>query len=92
MNTTSETLEVEALRERLLNQQPQSRTLHDRLLARYGMKTLRGVFAPIQKGRCSACKVSVAAMRLQRAKAGEFINCAFCSRFLYIVSPESLPI
>lgn len=92
MNATSEIPEVEALRERLLHQQPQSRALHDRLLTRYGMNSLRGVFAPIQKGRCSACKVSVAAMRLQRAKAGEFINCAFCSRFLYIALTESLPI
>jgi hypothetical protein len=28
--------------------------------------------------------MTVASARLQRAKGGEFINCASCSRFLYV--------
>jgi len=41
------------------------------------------VFAPIQDGRCSACNMSVASVQIQKARAGEFINCAHCVIFLY---------
>jgi hypothetical protein len=86
MSATSEPLEGDVLCERLLNQQPQSRVLLDRLLARLGGKGHFGAFAPIRKRRCSGCHMTVAAVRLQRAKSGEFINCACCSRFLFIES------
>ena len=84
MSATSETYEVNLLREQLLDQQPQARALLDRLLARLDGKSPLGPFAPIKERRCSGCHMTVAAVRLQRAKAGEFINCANCSRFLYI--------
>src|SRR4030095_12056447 len=86
MSATSEALEEDALREQLLDQQPESEVLLGRLFARVGRAGNRGVFAPIRRGHCSACGMTVASARLQRAKAGEFINCACCSRFLYIES------
>ena len=86
MSATSETLQEDVLCERLLDQQPQSRVLLDRLLARLGGKSHVGAFAPIREERCSGCHMTVAAVRLQRAKSGEFTNCACCSRFLYIES------
>ncbi|HLF84470.1 MAG TPA: hypothetical protein VI837_09870 [Blastocatellia bacterium] len=86
MSATSEALEEDVLREQLLDQQPESKVLLDRLFARVGRSGDRGAFAPIRTGHCSACGLTVASARLQRAKAGEFINCASCSRFLYIES------
>lgn len=78
-----DTRKLEALCERLLCVQPQSEPLLKRLLVR-----ARGVggpraFAPIQDGHCSACNMTVAVARIQKAKAGEFINCANCITFLY---------
>lgn len=70
--------DVETLSEQLLHQQPQSEPLLKRLLARSGR-----AFAPVRDGRCSACNVTIATAREQAAKAGGFINCANCSRFLY---------
>ena len=84
MSATSEVLEVDDLREQLLDQQPESKALLDRLFARLGRSRDRGAFAPIRGRNCSVCRMTVASARLQRAKAGEFINCASCSRFLYI--------
>jgi predicted nucleic acid-binding Zn-ribbon protein len=84
MSATSETLEVEVLRKQLLDQQPESKALLDRLFARVGRRGDRGAFASIRGGHCSGCGLIIASARLQRAKAGEFINCACCSRFLYI--------
>ena len=84
MDATSETTEMDVLREQLLDQQPQSRTLLDRLLARLSGGSNGGAFAAIKRGQCSACHMTVASGRLQRAKSGEFINCANCSRFLYV--------
>jgi predicted nucleic acid-binding Zn-ribbon protein len=49
-----------------------------RLLARSGR-----AFAIIRDGHCSACNVTIATARAQTAKAGGFIHCANCSRFLY---------
>ena len=72
------TQDVETLSEQLLRQQPQSEPLLKRLLARSGR-----AFAPVRDGRCSACNVTIATAREQAAKAGGFINCANCSRFLY---------
>ena len=86
MGATSEATEEDALREQLLDQQPESKVLLDRLFARVGKADNRGAFAPIRRGHCSACMMTVASARLQRAKAGEFINCACCSRFLYVES------
>jgi len=86
MGATSEALEEDVLREQLLEQQPESRALLDRLLARVGRAGNQRAFAAIRHGHCSACRMTVASARLQRAKAGEFINCASCSRFLYIQS------
>jgi hypothetical protein len=86
MSSTSEKVETDVLRERLLKQQPQSSVLLDRLLARLDGKRQVGAFAPIRDRRCSGCQMTVAAVRLQRAKSGEFLSCACCSRFLYIES------
>ena len=83
MRAASEEREVQALCERLLEQQPQSKVLLDRLLTRQDARSTFGAFAPIRDRRCSACHMTVAAVRLQRAKKGEFISCASCSRFLY---------
>jgi hypothetical protein len=74
----ADTHQLEALCERLLRQQPQSQPLLKRLLARS-----HSAFAIIHDGRCSACNVTIATARIQRAKAGEFINCANCMVFLY---------
>lgn len=86
MSATSEMAELDVLCERLLAQQPQSKALLDRLLKRASGKSRFGAFAPIRDRRCPGCHMTVAAVRLQRAKAGEFISCASCSRFLYIES------
>lgn len=86
MSATSEMLETNVLCERLLEQQPQSKVLLDRLRTRLDGKRHFGAFAPIRERRCSGCHMTVASGRLQRAKSGEFINCACCSRFLYIES------
>lgn len=86
MSATSEALEIDVLRKQLLDQQPESKVLLDRLFARVVRAGDRGAFAPIRSGHCSACRMSVASARLQRAKAGAFINCGCCSRFLYIES------
>lgn len=68
--------------EQLLRAQPQSEALLNRLLRRLHARN-QSPFAPIQEGRCSACNMAVATARLQRAKGGEFINCANCITFLY---------
>ena len=86
MSASSESLEVDVLREQLLSQQPESKPLLDRLFARVGRAGHRGAFATISGGHCSACGLTVASARLQKAKGGEFINCACCSRFLYVES------
>lgn len=70
--------ELEILCERLLRQQPQSKPLLKRLLARSDR-----AFAVVRDGRCSACNVTIATARAQVVAIGEFINCANCSRFLY---------
>jgi hypothetical protein len=70
--------DLEALCERLLEQQPQSHGLLKRLLARS-----QRVFAPLKDKRCPACNVAIATARIQQAKAGKFINCANCMVFLY---------
>lgn len=82
-NATTDTRQLKALCERLLRVQPQSEPLLKRLLARSQRVGSQRAFAPIQDGRCSACNMAVAIARIQKAKAGEFINCANCIRFLY---------
>jgi predicted nucleic acid-binding Zn-ribbon protein len=88
MSATSGTLEEDMLREQLLAQRPELKSLLDRLSARLGRAGDRGVFAPIRNSHCSACGMTVASARLQRAKRGELINCACCSRFIYIEQIE----
>jgi predicted nucleic acid-binding Zn-ribbon protein len=75
--------QLKVLCERLLRVQPQSEPLLKRLLARSRRVGRHCAFATIQDGRCSACNMTVAIARIQKAKAGEFINCAHCIRFLY---------
>lgn len=75
--------ELEALCEQLLRLQPQSEPLLRRLLTRSRRGGQHRVFASIKDGRCSACNMAVAMARIQKAKAGEFINCANCITFLY---------
>jgi predicted nucleic acid-binding Zn-ribbon protein len=88
MEATSGAEQAQHLCERLLRQQPESKALLEKLLARLGTGANRGAFALITDGRCAACHVTVAAARLQRAKGGKFINCANCSRFLYVEGTE----
>ena len=76
----------ERLCKELLTQQPQSKPLLHKLLSRAESRPERGAFAPIRMGFCSACKMKVAAARLQRAKSGEFISCDSCARFLYLAA------
>jgi hypothetical protein len=81
--TGVDTPQLNALCERLLRAQPQSGPLLERLLARSHRVGSNSAFAPIQNGRCSACNMTVATARIQKAKACEFINCAHCLTFLY---------
>ena len=81
-----DTQQLETLCERLLRQQPKSQPLLKRLLARSDR-----AFALVRDGRCSACNVTIATAREQTAKAGGFINCANCSRFLYCQSTLAGP-
>jgi len=75
--------QLKVLCERLLSAQPQSGPLLKRLLARPRPVGSDRAFATIQNGRCSACNMTVASARIQKVKAGEFINCAHCIIFLY---------
>lgn len=79
----ADTRQLKVLCERLLRAQPQSEPLLKRLLARSRHVGRHRAFAPIQDGRCSACNMTVAIARIQKAKAGEFITCANCITFLY---------
>ncbi|HKZ77423.1 MAG TPA: hypothetical protein VJ124_03800 [Pyrinomonadaceae bacterium] len=79
--------QVKILCERLLRTHPQSEPLLKRLLARSQRERTTSAFAAIRDGRCSACNMTVASARLQKAKAGEFINCANCITFLYYEKP-----
>ena len=81
----ADTPQLKALCERLLRVQPQAEPLLKRLLARSPRLGSPRAFAPITDGRCSACNMTVAIARVQEAKAGTFINCANCIRFLYFV-------
>jgi predicted nucleic acid-binding Zn-ribbon protein len=77
------TRKLDALCKRLLRAQPKSEELLKRLLARSHRVGRHSAFATIQNGRCSACNLTVATGRIQKVKAGEFINCANCLTFLY---------
>ncbi len=79
----ADTRKLDLLCKRLLRAQPQSEPLLKRLLARSHRVGRHRAFATIQNGRCSACNMTVATARIQKAKAGEFINCATCTIFLY---------
>jgi predicted nucleic acid-binding Zn-ribbon protein len=78
----------EELIERLLAQQPAAKATLERLRVRFEGKSGCGAFAPIRNSGCGACKVTIASARLQRARAGVFITCANCARFLYIAAAE----
>ena len=82
-NATTDTSQLKVLCERLLCKQPQSEALLKRLLARSRRVGRHRAFATIQNGRCAACNMTVATARIQKVKAGEFINCAHCLAFLY---------
>ena len=88
MNVTSEAIREETLIEQLLQRQPGSQALLERLRARFKKENGPGAFARIEDGRCAACNLAIAAARLQRARAGAFITCANCSRFLYQTADE----
>ena len=88
MSVTSEALQDEALIELLLQQQPQAQALLERLQIRSEGKSGYGAFAPVKDERCGACNLAIAAARLQRAKAGVFMTCANCSRFIYYAVGE----
>lgn len=75
--------DLESLCERLLSRQPQSQALLERLLARSRRTTEQCAFAPLRGQRCSACNMTMASAQIQKVKAGEFVNCAHCSSFLY---------
>ena len=75
--------QLKVLCEQLLREQPQSGPLLKRLLARSRRVGSHRAFAPVLDGRCSACNMTVAIARIQKAKAGEFRNCANCITFLY---------
>lgn len=81
--TNADARELETLCKRLLRAQPKSEALLKRLLARSRGVGKHSAFATINDGRCSACNMAVAIARVQQAKAGDFINCANCMRFLY---------
>lgn len=83
VSSRTEADKLDALCERLLSTQPQSEPLLKRLLARSQRAGGYRAFAPLKDGRCSACNMAVAVARIQRVKAGEFINCASCITFLY---------
>src|SRR5512138_3023533 len=82
-NESCDTGQLEALCARLLKTQPECEPLLKQLLARSRRTKRDTAFAPIQDGRCSACNMTIASARYQQVKAGEFINCAHCMRFLY---------
>jgi hypothetical protein len=86
MSKDPETREQEVLLERLLRSQPQADRMVQRLVERTGEGRVMDAFARIERGRCAACNLAVASARLQQAKRGAFINCASCSRFLYVES------
>ena len=79
--------QLKVLCKRLLHAHPQSEPLLKRLLARSQRKGSTSAFATIRDGRCSACNMTVASARIQKAKAGDFINCANCITFLYYEKP-----
>lgn len=78
-----EAQQLKILCKRLLREQPQSGSLLERLLARSRRIGRQCAFAPILDRRCSACNMTVASAQIQKAKTGEFINCAHCVIFLY---------
>ena len=82
-SASSDAQQLKVLCDGLLRQQPHSKVLLERLLARSHRAGKQCAFAPIQDGRCSACNMAVASARIQKARAGEFINCAHCVIFLY---------
>jgi predicted nucleic acid-binding Zn-ribbon protein len=88
MSVTTEAIQEEVLIERLLQRQPGSKALLERLRTRFEGKSGCGAFARIEGKRCSACNLAIAAARVQRARLGLFITCANCSRFLYLVADE----
>ena len=82
-SASNDAQQLKVLCDQLLRQQPHSKALLERLLARSRCAGRQCAFAPIQNTRCSACNMTVASARIQRARAGEFINCAHCVIFLY---------
>jgi len=88
MNVDSKVIREEELIERLLEQHPSAKVTLERLRIRFEGRSTHGAFAPIKNKGCGACNVTIASGRLQLARMGVFINCANCSRFLYIASAD----
>lgn len=88
MSVTTEAIQEEFLIEQLLQRQPGSKALLERLRTRFEGKSRYRAFARIEGGRCSACNLAIAAARIQQARLGLFITCANCSRFLHLVADE----
>jgi predicted nucleic acid-binding Zn-ribbon protein len=88
MSTGHVKIEEEILIRLLLESQPHSKDMLEFLRRHFANKRGHGAFAPIEGERCGACNLSIAQARLQRAKNGTFISCAYCSRFLYL--PEAV--
>lgn len=82
-DSSDDAQQLKSLCERLLREQPHSGPLLKRLLARSRRTGRECAFAVIQDSRCGSCNMTVASAQLQRARGGEFINCAHCAIFLY---------
>jgi predicted nucleic acid-binding Zn-ribbon protein len=80
--TADSDVDVQHLVDELLSRQPEAKPLLQRLRQRVSARGF-GAFAPITSRRCPACNLIVATASLQQARAGEFINCPSCSRFLF---------
>jgi predicted nucleic acid-binding Zn-ribbon protein len=81
--TSLQTRKEAALLKRLVREQPQSIALLERLRIRFDRTNECGPCAPVEIDRCSACHMTLALAEIERLKKGGFVNCPYCSRFLY---------
>jgi len=88
MSVNSKVNREEELIKQLLEQYPSATATLDRLRIRFEGRGTYGAFAPIKNRGCGACNMTIASVRLQLARMGVFINCANCSRFLYIIAAD----
>ncbi len=78
LKKTLATLE-ESRKEAAAKIEPQALNLYERIRR---MKK-QGV-AKVERGICQACRISLSASALQRARAGHTVQCGTCGRILYI--------